>query len=50
MDVRQRSRGVGRVFRSGKSEGADFLSQHTMLQVCHYVATLLVKGTTIIAW
>ena len=49
MDVRRRSRVVG-VFSSGKSEGADFLAQRTMLQVCHHVASVLEKGTTIKAW
>ena len=42
MDVRRRSRVVG-VFSSGKSEGADFLAQRTMLQVCHLARMCLRK-------
>ena len=34
------------VFSSGKSDGADFLDQHTLLQVCHHVAAELERGTT----
>ena len=49
MDVRQ-ILGVRGVFCSGKSEGADFLAQHTLLQVCHHVASVLEKGTTTKAW
>ena len=33
-----------------ESDGADFLAQHTLLQVCRPVTTVLDKGTTIIAW
>ena len=42
--MRQRSRGVGRV-QLWNSDGADFLAQHTLLQVCHLVASVLEKGT-----
>ena len=34
------------VLNSGQSEGADFLAQHTLLQVCHPLASVLEKGTT----
>ena len=37
------------MFSSGKSEGSDFLAQHTLLQVCHLVAAVLEKGTTTLA-
>ena len=37
-------------FSCGQSEGADFLAQHTLLQVCHPLASLLEKSRTIIAW
>ena len=37
-------------FCFGQSEGADFLAQHTLLQVCHPLASMLEKGTAIIAW
>ena len=40
MEVRQRSRGVG-VVMSRKSDGFDFVAQHTLLQVCHPVASVL---------
>ena len=33
-----------------ESDGADFLAQHTLLQVCRPVASVLVASTTIIAW
>ena len=42
-------KGCGGVFNSGKSERTDFLPYHTLLQVCHPVAAVLEKGTTIIA-
>ena len=38
------------MFSSGKSEGTDFLAQHTLLQVCHHVAAVLANGSTISAW
>ena len=40
----------GGVLNSGESEGADFLAQHTLLQVCHPESSMLAKGTTIKAW
>ena len=33
-----------------KSDGTDFPAQHTLLQVCHRVAAVPLKGSTIIAW
>ena len=39
----------GGVLNSGERKGADFVSQHTLLQVCHPVASMLEKGTTVIA-
>ena len=48
MDVRQ-NQGVWEVVSQGKSEGAGFLAQHTMLQVCHHMAAVLEKGATILA-
>ena len=42
--------GVWGAFSSGQREGACFLAQHTLLQVCHLVASVLEKGTIIIAW
>ena len=45
-----RDQGMWVVFCSGKSEGTDVLAQHTLLQVCHLMAAVPVKGTTIIAW
>ena len=41
--------GVWGVFSSGQREGACFLAQHTLQQECHLVASVLEKGTTIIA-
>ena len=49
MDVRQISRGV-RDVQLWESEGADFLALHTLIQVCHPVAAVLEKGTTLQAW
>ena len=40
----------GGVLNSGESEGADFLAQNTLLQVCHLVASVLERGPTTIAW
>ena len=37
-------KGSGKVLSSGNSKGADFLAQHTLLQVCHPVASVLAKG------
>ena len=42
-----RNQGVWGVFGIGKSEGTDIPAQHTLLQICHHVAALLGKGTTI---
>ena len=33
-----------------KSDGANFLAQHTVLQVCYHMAAVLEMGTTILAW
>ena len=33
-----------------KSVDTDFPTQHTLLQICHLVASVLERGTTIIAW
>ena len=49
MDVRQ-NQGVWWVFRSGKSDGTDFLAQNTLLHVCLFVAAALEKSTTLVAW
>ena len=49
LDVRQSSRGVGG-FSCEKSEGAECIAQHTLLPVCHHVASVLAKGSAIIAW
>ena len=38
------------VFGCGKSEGADILAQHTLLQVCQPLSSVLEKDTTKIAW
>ena len=35
------------MFRSGQSEGTDFLAKQTLLQVCHLVIAVPVEGTTI---
>ena len=42
--------GLCRVFSSEKGVGTDFLAQLTLLHVCHHVAAVLVKGTTMSAW
>ena len=49
MDVRQ-NQGVCGAFSSGKSEGADFVAQHTLLQVCYPVTAVLESCTTLIEW
>ena len=46
----RQNQGVWWVFSSGKSDGTDFLAQHTLLQVCYHVAAVLQKGTPKIAW
>ena len=34
------------MFRSGQSEGTDFLATQTLLQVCHPVAIVPVEGSS----
>ena len=46
----RRAQGVWGVLNSGTSEGTHFSAQHTLLQVCHPVAAVPVKGKTISAW
>ena len=43
----RQNQGMWGVFNIVKSEGADFLAQHSLLQVCHPLAAVLEKGTTI---
>ena len=47
---RERDQRVWEVFSSGKCEATDFPAQHTSLQVCHIVASDLVKDTIVAAW
>ena len=49
MVVRQ-NQGVCVAFSSGKSEGADFVAQHTLLQVCLLVTAVLESCTTLTDW
>ena len=47
MDVRQCSWGV---FIRGESDGTCFLCKPTLLPVCHPLASVIEKGTTITTW
>ena len=41
--------GVRGWFSSGKCDDADFLTQHTLLQICYHMASVLKESETIIA-
>ena len=48
--MRGRDQGVRGVFSSGKVKVQIFTPNILLLQVCHHVASVLKKGTTISAW